>query len=47
MPQGLNLASHEKRTLRNEFPEYELRAYVQQRNDWTAHVFASISWSAY
>jgi hypothetical protein len=29
------------------FPEYELRAYLQQRNGWTAHILDSINWTAY
>jgi hypothetical protein len=36
-----------RRTLRNEFSEYEIRAYLQQRNGWTAHILDSINWIAY
>jgi hypothetical protein len=39
--------SHEIRTLRTEFTEYELRAYLQRRNDWSDKVYDSISWPAY
>jgi hypothetical protein len=35
---------HEIRTLRTEFTEYELRAYLQRRNDWSDKVYDSISW---
>jgi hypothetical protein len=42
-----HITSCEKRTLRNEFSEYELRAYLQQRNGWTAHILDSINWNAY
>jgi hypothetical protein len=42
-----HITSCEKRTLRNEFPEYEIRAYLQQRNGWTAHILVSINWTAY
>jgi hypothetical protein len=38
-----HITSYEKRTLTNEFPEYEIRAYLQQRNGWTAHIFDSIN----
>jgi hypothetical protein len=41
------LTSHEIRTLRTEFTEYELRAYLQRRNDWSDKVYDSISWPAY
>jgi hypothetical protein len=30
------ITSHEKRTLANEVPEYDIRAYFQKRNNWTA-----------
>ena len=33
--------------LTNDFTEYELRAYLQKRNNWTDHTFDSISWTAY
>jgi hypothetical protein len=33
MVQGTSQA-REKRTLTNELPEYEMRAYLQQRNGW-------------
>ena len=42
-----HITSNEKRTLTNEFPEYEIRAYLQQRNGWNAHTLASINWTAY
>jgi hypothetical protein len=42
-----HITSCEKRTLRNEFSEYEIRAYLQQRNGWTAHILDSINWTAY
>jgi hypothetical protein len=32
------ITSHEKRTLTNESPEYEIRP-PQQRNNWTAHIY--------
>jgi hypothetical protein len=38
---------HEKRTLTNEFHEYKLRAYTQQRNNWTDQISDSSSWTAY
>jgi hypothetical protein len=41
------ITSREKRKLTNKFPEYEIRAYIQQRNDWADHIFDSISWTAY
>ncbi len=41
------ITSREIRTLRNELPEYELRAYLQKRNDWSDRVYESISWPAY
>jgi Holliday junction resolvase RusA-like endonuclease len=42
-----HITSYEKHTLANEFPEYEIRAYLQQRNGWTAHTLDSINWTAY
>jgi hypothetical protein len=42
-----HITSCEIRTLRTEFPEYELRAYLQKRNDWSDDVYDSISWRAY
>jgi hypothetical protein len=42
-----HITSNEKRTLKNEFPEYEIRAYLQQRNGWNAHTLDSIKWTAY
>jgi hypothetical protein len=41
------ITSYEKRTLTNEFPEYKIRAYLQQRNGWTAHTLDSVNWNAY
>ena len=41
------VTSHEKRTLQNDFTEYEMRAYVQKRNNWNNCTFDSISWTAY
>jgi hypothetical protein len=40
------ITSHEIRTLRTEFTEYELEAYLQRRNDWSDKVYDSISWPA-
>jgi hypothetical protein len=31
----------------NEFPEYEIRAYLQQRNYWAYHIFDSINCTTY
>jgi hypothetical protein len=42
-----DITSNEKRTLTNEFPEYEIEAYLQQRNGWNAHTLDSINWTAY
>jgi hypothetical protein len=42
-----HITSCEKRALRHEFPEYEIIAYVQQHNGWTAHILDSINWTAY
>jgi hypothetical protein len=45
-----HITSNEKRTLKNEFPEfpeYETRASLQQRNGWNAHTLDSINWTAY
>jgi hypothetical protein len=42
-----HITSNEKRTLANEFPEYEMRAYLQQRQGWNAHTLDSINWTAY
>jgi hypothetical protein len=42
-----HITSCEKRTLRNEFTEYEIRSYLQQRNGWTAHILDSINWTVY
>jgi hypothetical protein len=39
--------SSEIYTLRTEFTEYELRAYLQRRNNWSDEVYDSISWPAY
>jgi hypothetical protein len=36
-----------KSTLTNEFPEYEIRVYIQQRNNWSDHIFDSINRTAY
>jgi hypothetical protein len=41
------ITSREKRTLRKEIPEYELRAYLQKRNNWADQVYDSISCSTY
>jgi hypothetical protein len=41
------ITSREIRTLRTELPEYELRAYLQKRNDWSDDTYDSISWQAY
>jgi hypothetical protein len=41
------ITSHEKRKLTNKFPEHELRASTQKRNNWTDHIYDSISWTAY
>jgi hypothetical protein len=41
------ITSREIRTLRTELPEYELRAYLQKRNDWSNDVYDSISRPAY
>jgi hypothetical protein len=40
MPRGI-------RALANEFPEYEIRAYLQKCNGWTAHMLDPINWTAY
>jgi hypothetical protein len=37
------ITSREQRTLRSEFPEYELQAYLQKRNDWSDSMPPSIS----
>jgi hypothetical protein len=42
-----HIKSREKRKLTNEYPEYEIRAYLLQRNDWTAQIFDSINLTAY
>jgi hypothetical protein len=36
------ITSREKCTL-----TIEIRAYLQQRNNWTDHIFDSINWTAY
>ena len=41
------LTSKEQRTLQTELPEYNLRAYIQERNNWSDEIYDSISWSAY
>jgi hypothetical protein len=41
------VTSHEIRTLRTDLTEYELREYLQRRNDWSKEVYDSISWPAY
>jgi hypothetical protein len=41
------ITSHEKRAITNEFPDYVLRAYIQQRNNWVNHIYDSISWTTY
>jgi hypothetical protein len=40
------ITSCEKRTLTNEFSEYEIRAYLQQRNGLSVHILDSINWTA-
>jgi hypothetical protein len=42
-----HITSCENPALTNEFPEYGIRAYLQQRNGWTAHILDSINWTAY
>jgi hypothetical protein len=42
-----HITSREISTLRTELSEYELRAYLQVRNEWSDEVFDSISWVAY
>jgi hypothetical protein len=37
----------EKFTPTNEFPEYEIRVYIQQRYNCIDHIFDSINWTAY
>jgi hypothetical protein len=39
--------SREIRTLRTELPEYELRAYLPKRNNWSDQVYDSINRPAY
>jgi hypothetical protein len=46
MAQGTSQAM-KKRTFTNEFPEYEIRAYLQQGNGWNALTLDSINWTAY
>jgi hypothetical protein len=41
------ITSREIRTLRTELTEYELRDYLQKRNEWSDEVYDSISWPAY
>jgi hypothetical protein len=41
------ITSREIRTLRTELTEYELRDYLQKRNEWSDEVYDSISWTAY
>jgi hypothetical protein len=43
----LSKHSREKSTLTTEFPEYEIRAYIQQHNNWTDHIFDSRKWTVY
>jgi hypothetical protein len=43
MVQGTSQATNDARTLTNEFPEYGLRAYIQQRNNRTDHIFDPIN----
>jgi hypothetical protein len=47
LPAAGNITSREKRTLRTELPEYELRACLQKRNDWSDEVYDSINWPTY
>jgi hypothetical protein len=42
-----HITRYEKCTLTNAFPEYEIRAYLQQRNGWNAHTLDSINWTLY
>jgi hypothetical protein len=46
MAQGTSQAGG-KAQLTNEFPEFESRAYIQKRNNWTDQIFDSINWTAY
>jgi hypothetical protein len=41
------ITSKEQRTLLTELPEYNLRKYLQERNNWSDEVYDSISWPAY
>jgi hypothetical protein len=41
------ITSKEKQTLMTEFSEYELRAYLQDHNNWTETIYESINWPAY
>jgi hypothetical protein len=47
LPCDSTVFTNTKCTLRTEFTEYELRAYLQRRNDWSDKVYDSISWPAY
>jgi hypothetical protein len=44
---SVDVTSYEKHTLTTESTEYELRAYIQHRNNWTDNIYDSISWTAY
>jgi hypothetical protein len=46
MTQGTSQATKNARS-RIEFPKYEIRAYLQQRNGWTTHTLDPINWTAY
>jgi hypothetical protein len=41
------ITSRERRTLTVEFPENEIRVYLQQRNHWADHIFDFINSTAY
>jgi hypothetical protein len=47
MAQGTSQAAKNARMLTNEFLEYELRGYIQQRNNWTYHIFDSVNCTVY
>ena len=42
-----HITSREIPTLRTELPEFELRAYLQKRSEWSDEAYDSISWPAY
>ena len=41
-----HLTSKEERTLRTKLPVYNLRVYLQERNNWRDEVYDSIGWTA-